>query len=134
MLQVGSSGKNRSAYSRLTRIGREWTVAKQVRTIIVSDISGDDANDGESVEFTYRGVSYAIDLTKEEADTFDQAMDVYTAHAQRQGGRRTGGSGRATTDRQQLQAVREWARANGHTVSDRGRVSQQIQDVYKAAH
>ena len=109
-------------------------MAKQVQTIIVSDISGDDANDGESVEFTYRGVSYAIDLTKQEADTFDQAMEVYTAHARRQSGRRTGGSGKAKTDRQQLQAVREWARANGHTVSDRGRVSQQIQDAYNSAH
>jgi len=109
-------------------------VSKQVQTIIVSDISGADANDGESVEFTYRGVSYAIDLTKQEADSFDHAMEIYTSHAQRQSGRRTGGSGKSTTDRQRLQAVREWARANGHTVSDRGRVSQQIQDAYNAAH
>ena len=46
-------------------------MAEKVLTIIVSDLSGDETNDGETVEFTYRGVSYAIDLTKEESAAFD---------------------------------------------------------------
>ena len=49
-------------------------MAEKVLTIIVSDLSGDETNDGETVEFTYRGVSYAIDLTKEEAAAFDEAI------------------------------------------------------------
>lgn len=31
-------------------------------------------------------------------------------------------------------AVREWARSNGHQVSDRGRVAAEILDAYRAAH
>jgi len=30
--------------------------------------------------------------------------------------------------------VREWARANGHQVSDRGRISAEVQDAYDKAH
>jgi hypothetical protein len=30
--------------------------------------------------------------------------------------------------------VREWAAANGHDVSSRGRISQAVRDAYDAAH
>ncbi|WP_203616485.1 histone-like nucleoid-structuring protein Lsr2, partial [Streptomyces sp. SID13726] len=35
---------------------------------------------------------------------------------------------------QLLTEVREWARASGYTVNDRGRISQEIQTAYDAAH
>ena len=109
-------------------------MAKKVLTIIVSDLSGDETNDGETVEFTYRGVSYAIDLTQEESAAFDEAMEPYTVHARRQGGRRSRGAGTIRTDTDRLQAIREWGRSTGHKVSDRGRISQQLQDAYDAEH
>ena len=31
-------------------------------------------------------------------------------------------------------AVREWARSNGHQVSDRGRVAAELVEAYRAAH
>jgi hypothetical protein len=31
-------------------------------------------------------------------------------------------------------AVREWARSNGHVVSDRGRVADELLEAYRAAH
>lgn len=31
-------------------------------------------------------------------------------------------------------AVREWARSNGHQVSDRGRVATELVEAYRAAH
>ena len=34
----------------------------------------------------------------------------------------------------QVQAVRDWARQNGYTVSDRGRIAKSIQDAFDAAH
>ncbi|MFF8186159.1 Lsr2 family protein [Microbacterium sp. NPDC016588] len=40
--------------------------------------------------------------------------------------------GRATSTLD-LNAIREWARANGHTVSDRGRIPATVIDAYKAA-
>ncbi|MSW71652.1 MAG: Lsr2 family protein, partial [Actinobacteria bacterium] len=30
--------------------------------------------------------------------------------------------------------IREWARKNGHTVSDRGRLSGRVVEAYEAAH
>ena len=36
--------------------------------------------------------------------------------------------------RDQVQAVRDWARQNGYTVSARGRIPKSIQDAFAAAH
>ena len=36
--------------------------------------------------------------------------------------------------RDQVQAVRDWARQNGSTVSARGRIPKSIQDAFAAAH
>ena len=37
-------------------------------------------------------------------------------------------------DKEQTQAIREWARASGRQVSDRGRISAAIQEAFNAAH
>jgi hypothetical protein len=53
-------------------------------------------------------------------------------------GRPAGGMSKAPAkpkaDKDQLQAIREWARQNGHGVSDRGRISQTVRDAFDAAH
>ena len=41
---------------------------------------------------------------------------------------------RPVASKQDLKAVREWASANGYTVSDRGRVPNEVQKAYAAAH
>jgi hypothetical protein len=38
------------------------------------------------------------------------------------------------SDPAQLQAIREWARENGHEVADRGRIASEIREAYDAAH
>ena len=37
-------------------------------------------------------------------------------------------------DREQTAAIREWARANGHEVSERGRLSASVLAAFEAAH
>jgi len=37
-------------------------------------------------------------------------------------------------DRERTQAIREWARAHGHKVSERGRLSAVVVEAYEAAH
>ena len=44
----------------------------------------------------------------------------------------TGGGGRM--DREQAGAIRDWARKNGHAVSDRGRIPASVVEAYEAAH
>jgi len=49
--------------------------------------------------------------------------------------RGSGGTGQKTkADREQLQAMRDWLRAEGHEVSDRGRIAANLQELYHAAH
>jgi len=38
------------------------------------------------------------------------------------------------SNREQLQAIREWAKAEGYEVSGRGRISRAIQEAFDAAH
>jgi hypothetical protein len=42
-------------------------------------------------------------------------------------------SGRGTrADREQTQAIREWARKNGHKVGDKGRIPGYVMEAYEA--
>jgi hypothetical protein len=37
-------------------------------------------------------------------------------------------------DREQAGAIRDWARKNGHAVSDRGRIPASVVEAYEGAH
>lgn len=111
-------------------------MAQRTQIITVSDISNVEVVDGERIPFSYRGVDYAIDLTAQEAKEFDQAIALYTGSGQRVGGRkqRTGGSATASTDKEQLAKIREWAGANGYQVAERGRIRGEVLEAFEKAH
>ncbi|MGB3684975.1 MAG: Lsr2 family protein [Ornithinimicrobium sp.] len=111
-------------------------MAQRVRTILVDDIEGTEIKEGgETISFGYRGVNYQIDLNDENAKKFDEAMDFYLTHATRLGGRKEpSGTSSTRTDKAQLDAMRSWARENGHQVSSRGRISKAVREAYQAAH
>ena len=52
--------------------------------------------------------------------------------ASRRDGRRRAGS--VTRDHDQIAAIRDWAKTHGLKVSDRGRISAEVQEAYNAAH
>ena len=62
-------------------------MASRVITQLISDLSGEVIKDGkgETVQFSYRGSSYAIDLTDKEAAGFDKAIATYLENATKQG-------------------------------------------------
>lgn len=114
-------------------------MAQRVQVILVDDLTGGDAN--ETVEFSLDGVSYELDLNDENAAKLRNDLAPWVASARRSGGRRQtrrrGGSSAGTgtgAGREELAKMREWGRANGYQVSDRGRVSKELQDAYAAAH
>src|SRR5437773_6456951 len=115
--------------------GSEVTMAKRVHVVLEDDISGGTAD--ETVSFGLDGSSYEIDLTKANAEKLRNALSQYVAHVRKMssGRARRGGSGggSARTDREQLQAIREWARRNGYEVSDRGRISSKVVEAFNAA-
>lgn len=87
-------------------------------------------------------VSYEIDLsTNNEARLRDKLAKFVDAATELKGkpvagrGRRSAGVVAGTRpDKEQLRAIREWARANGHQISSRGRISATIQEAFNAAH
>jgi membrane-bound lytic murein transglycosylase MltF len=111
---------------------------------LVDDLDGSEA--AESVEFALDGVAYEIDLSEDNAEKLRDALAGYVAGARRmEGGRRAARAkaakpakavrgARTVPDREQTAAVREWARANGFEVSERGRLSANVLAAFEAAH
>lgn len=115
------------------------------RVLLVCDLHDDDRTGAETIAFTFDGASYEIDLCTDHANAFRDAMASYVGAARRGGGGSSGGGGStsprrsriqrgANPDRQRTQEIREWARAQGHQVSDRGRIPARLFELYEAAH
>jgi hypothetical protein len=112
-------------------------MAQRVEVVLIDDIDGGNA--AETVTFALDGVTYEIDLSDENARRLRDDFATWTGHARRAGtakaaSRRRAGAGSGAAKRTDLAAVREWARANGHDVSDRGRISADVQAAYDKAH
>lgn len=114
-------------------------MAQKVLVQLVDDLDGTQSDDISTVSFGLDGVDYEIDLSEANADTLRKTLEEFVAHARRTGGRiKRGGSakqpgGSATASREQAQAVREWARRNGHEVSNRGRIPGSLIEAFEAA-
>jgi uncharacterized protein YggL (DUF469 family) len=110
----------------------------QIREIrLIDDLDGDAAD--ETVEFGVDGKNYEIDLSKDNAEKLRDALAAFVAAARRSGaggGRRRSNSAasapvrRPSIDREQNQAIRDWARKRGMKVSDRGRIPAEVLDAY----
>ena len=116
-------------------------MAQKTQVILTDDLDGTEAT--QTVTFAFQGTSYEIDLNDEHASSIEESFAEWISNARKTaGGRSTSSSssrsssGRAssTTKRSDLDAVRAWARDNGHEVSDRGRVSNKILEAYDATH
>lgn len=100
-------------------------MATQTTVTLVDDLDGSNAD--EQLEFMVDGKSYEIDLSAKNGKKLRDALAPYVTAARRTGGRRRGGetsatAARPTTDREQNQAIREWAQQQGMNVSERGRI------------
>lgn len=110
------------------------------RTVIelVDDLDGKalKQGEGETVNFELDNVAYEIDVSTANADKFRQALAPYISAARtvsrRRGARRAGRS--TSRDREQLRAIREWARQTGLQVAERGRIPAEVEEAYNAAH
>lgn len=108
-------------------------MAQRVQVLLVDDVDGGEA--AETVYFGLDGVSYEIDLSETNAEKLRSSLEEWVGHARRKGGRKiTGRRGGSATGRRDLNAIREWGRQNGFQVSDRGRVSGELQAAYDRAH
>ena len=107
-------------------------MAQKTIVLVEDDLSGGSAD--ESVTFALDGVTYEIDLSTANARALRDVLAAYVAAGRRAGGaQRVGRSVAARTDKEQLDAMRRWARENGYEVSSRGRISNVIRNAYNAA-
>lgn len=112
---------------------KEWIFPMARKTVVtlIDDIDGGDAV--RTVTFSIDGIDYEIDLGSSNLDALAAALDPFVKNARTVGKRRassSGGKGAAASGRN-LTEVRAWARENGFTVSDRGRVSAEIMTAYE---
>lgn len=108
-------------------------MAQRVQIILEDDLDGGDAS--ETVTFGLDGVTYEIDLNEKNAASLRDALAGYVGAGRRVAGRRGSGSASASRSNSgELSKIREWARSNGHEVSDRGRISQKVRDAYATAN
>ena len=101
----------------------------------IDDIDGSELGDkANTLPFAFEGKEYSIDLSDENADTFRQIMSTYIEAGHRVTGNKAKTARKAKTSPGDTKAVREWARAQGYTVSDRGRIPADVMDAYAAAN
>ena len=112
-------------------------MARQTIVQLIDDL--DQGKADETVSFALDGVSYEIDLSAKNAAKMRDALANYVANARRSSrgsAVRSGGSGRrgraARGDREQTQAIREWARRNNFKVGDKGRIPANILEAYNS--
>jgi hypothetical protein len=109
-------------------------MAQKVNVVLVDDLDGGKAS--ETVMFGLDGVAYEIDLSDKNAAKLRDAFASWVGHARKVGSRNgvrrpgRGGRGRPVD----VTAVRDWGRQNGFTVSERGRLSVELQQAYREAH
>jgi hypothetical protein len=109
-------------------------VAQKVQTLFIDDLDG-SAADG-TVRFGLDGTDYEIDLNARHTQALRDALAPYVSA----GRKVTGGARRQVRASRKAQAngantteIREWAKAQGLEVKDRGRVPAELVVKFKAA-
>jgi hypothetical protein len=106
-------------------------MAKQVITTLIDDLDGGRA--AETVRFGFEGIEYEIDLSGKNGLKFRKALEPYVTAATRigRGARVPSRAARSASSRTENAAIRSWAAANGHDVSERGRIPAAVIAAYR---
>ena len=109
-------------------------MAQKIQTLFIDDLDGSEAEG--TVRFGLDGTEYEIDLNAEHAQALRDALARYVHVARRAGGgarRPARGGRRAPASGVDSTEVRDWAKAQGIEVKDRGRVPAELVVKFKAA-
>ncbi|MFJ8961999.1 Lsr2 family protein [Lentzea sp. NPDC102401] len=115
-------------------------MAQKVLVQLIDDLDGTTAEDVEPVSFGLDGVTYDIDLKPDNATKLRDALADFVASARSTRGRAKKSPSATRTvvaesrTKEQTKAIRDWAKANGHELSDRGRIPTHIIEEFEKAH
>ena len=125
-------------------------MAKTVRIFLTCDLHGqnDQVEGMASIAFGYEGKLLELDVCRQHFDQFTETVSPWATAARSYGTfgappmesegkprtrRESSGESRSMS-KAQLAAVRDWARSNGLTVSERGRISAKVIEAFNHAN
>jgi hypothetical protein len=107
-------------------------MAQKITVALEDDIDGGPAD--ETVRFRLGSTEYEIDLSTRNANAFRRKIAPFIEHARRAGrGQRRRRPGRTASSREHSADIRAWAKDQGITVSDRGRIPASVAEQYETA-
>lgn len=123
-------------------------MAQRVQVLLTCDLHGDDTPGETTIDFALDGTKYEIDLCDNHSRELRDSFAGYVGAARRPGsrtgggggggGRRSGRGGRSggggAVGRRKTAEIRDWARQNGLTISERGRIPASVMSQYEAAN
>jgi hypothetical protein len=109
-------------------------MAQKVEVTLIDDLDGGKAD--ETITFGLDGTQYVIDLSAKHAKQLHESLAKYIDAARRDKGVRLTGRGtrKVASAGPNTSDVREWARAQGFEVSERGRVAKDLIVKFQEAH
>jgi Lsr2 len=105
-------------------------MAQKITVALEDDIDGGPAD--ETVRFGLGGTGYEIDLSKKNGNAFRRQLAPFIEHARRAGRGQRRRPGRTASSRERSADIRAWAKDQGITVSDRGRIPASVAEQYDA--
>jgi nucleoid-associated protein Lsr2 len=106
-------------------------MAQKITVTIEDDLDGGAA--AETLQFSFDGTQYEIDLNKRNARAFRKQVAPFIEHARRAGRGQRRQSGRTQSGRRRSSDIRAWAKDQGIAVSGRGRIPAGVLEQYEAA-
>jgi Lsr2 len=85
------------------------------------------------VRFGIDGSDYEIDLSKKNAAALRRKLAPFIEHARKAGRGARRRPGRTASSRERSGGIRAWAKDQGITVSERGRIPASVVEQYQAA-
>jgi hypothetical protein len=111
-------------------------MAQKIVTTLVDDLDGSELKQGEgkTITFALEGSTYEIDLSEKNEKALRAALEPYLKAARSSSKSKMARSAGSTrSNKEELSAARSWLRANGHDVSDRGRIPATLLEKFRAA-
>jgi hypothetical protein len=114
-------------------------MARSVVVRVTCDICGVDVAEGNETRFSLGTSTFSADLCEADRQALADALQPYVTVAQPVSGRAARTTALpaaprrnkpARRDPEQVDAIRQWARAHGYTVSDRGRIPHEVEAAY----
>lgn len=101
----------------------------------IDDITGEtlDADKVSTVELSYGGKDYVLDLSHESSLKLATVLDPWVTAARKVPRGSTPRKSPSQSDKARNKAIRKWAKENGYSVSTRGQIAKDVIEAYDKA-